>query len=154
MPTSPLTFGGTEFFSAPPEQLFAALTDIGQLSKTIPDLVSSEQIDQRTLKCVVRPGFSFLRGTLRLTISLGEFRPSESATMTVAAAGIGAQIRVTSELQIVPMNSGSQLNWSASVVELKGLVATISRPLISAAAEQVIQRAWQRFHAELDAPHA
>jgi carbon monoxide dehydrogenase subunit G len=152
MPASPLTFGGTESFSASPERLFAALTDLGQLSKTIPDLVSSEQIDERTLKCVVRPGFSFLRGTLRLTISLGDSRPPESATMTVAAAGIGAQIRVASDLQIVPTPAGSQLTWSASIVELKGLVATISRPLISAAAEQVIQNAWRRVHADLDAP--
>jgi carbon monoxide dehydrogenase subunit G len=141
-------------FSVPPKRLFAALTDLGQLSKTIPDLVSSEQIDERTLQCVVRPGFSFLRGTLRLTISLVDTRPPESATMTAAAAGIGAQILVASDLQIVPTPAGSQLTWSASIVELKGLVATISRPLISAAAEQVVQNAWQRVHAELDAPQS
>jgi carbon monoxide dehydrogenase subunit G len=154
MPASPLTFGGTELFSESPERLFAALTDLGQLSKTIPDLVSSEQIDERTLKCVVRPGFSFLRGTLRLTILLGDSRPPESATMTVAATGIGAQIRVVSDLQIAPKPAGSQLTWSASIVELNGLVATISRALISAAAEKVIRNAWQRVHAELDAPQA
>src|SRR4051812_43830427 len=72
---SPLTFGGEETFSVPPERLFAALTDLDQLTKIIPDLVSSERIDERTLKCVVRPGFSFLRGTLKLQISIIDRQP-------------------------------------------------------------------------------
>ena len=150
MPASPLSFGGEESFAVPPERLFAVLADLDQLAKIIPDLVSAEKIDDRTLHCVVRPGFSFLRGTLRLTISLVELHPPESALMTVAAAGIGAQIQVSSELQIAATETGSRLTWSAKAVELKGLAATISRPLISAAAEKTIRTAWQRVHAELD----
>ena len=146
---APLTFGGNESFSAPPEQVFAALTNLERLPRIIPDLVSSEKVDDRTLNCVVRPGFSFLRGTLRMTITIVELKPPESASMKVLAAGIGAQIEVVSSLDVAATDSGSALAWSASVTELKGLVATISRPLISAAADQVIRKAWQRLHAEL-----
>jgi carbon monoxide dehydrogenase subunit G len=151
MATAPLTFGGEETFSVPPERLFAALTDLDQLTKTIPDLVSSEKIDDQTLHCVVRPGFSFLRGTLRLAITIVDRDTPKSASMRIAADGIGAHITIESRLQVDPIEGGSRLTWTAAVVELKGLVATISRGLISAAAERTIKKAWARVHAELDA---
>jgi 2-furoyl-CoA dehydrogenase large subunit len=150
MATAPLTFGGEETFSVPPERLFAALTDLDQLLKTIPDLVSSEKIDDRTLHCVVRPGFSFLRGTLRLAITIVDRDAPKSASMRISADGIAAHISIESRLQIDPIEGGSRLAWTAAVVELKGLVATISRGLISAAAERTIKSAWARVHAEVD----
>src|SRR6185437_14433388 len=77
-------FGGEERFAAAPERLFAVVTDLETLSENIPNLVSAERTDERTLKCVVRPGFSFLRGTLKLTISLADLEPPTAAAMTIA----------------------------------------------------------------------
>ena len=148
---TPLTFGGSVWFSVPPERLFAALTDLDELAATIPDLVSSQRIDDRTLHCVVRPGFSFLRGTLRLAISIVDLQSPQLARMSIAADGIGTHIAVESQLHIEAADAGSKLDWTASVVELKGLVATVSRPLISAAAERTLQNAWAKIHAKLDA---
>jgi carbon monoxide dehydrogenase subunit G len=148
MPT-PLSFSGEEHFDVPPAQLFATLTDLGALPSIIPNLESSQRVDERTLKCVVKPGFSFLRGTLNLTIALGELAPPESAVMQVTADGIGAHLVIDSQLKIAAEGTDSRLNWSATVTELKGLVATISRPLIAAAADQVIRHAWQRVRESL-----
>jgi carbon monoxide dehydrogenase subunit G len=138
-------------FSVPPDRLFTALTDLDEAASTIPDLVSSERIDDRTLHCVVRPGFSFLRGTLRLAISIVDLHSPQLARMSIAADGIGTHITVETQLHIEAADTGSKLDWTASVVELKGLVATVSRPLISAAAERTIQNAWAKIHAKLDA---
>ncbi|HEX3998025.1 MAG TPA: SRPBCC domain-containing protein [Pirellulales bacterium] len=147
---SSLTFGGEEKFDAAPERVFELLTDLDQLSAAIPDLVSADKIDARTLQCVVRPGFSFLRGTLRVTIVLGEIDRPASAAMHVAARGIGTQIGVESHIRIAADSTGSKLSWTAEVVELKGLAATVGRSLISAAAQQVIQTAWQQVRDRLN----
>ncbi len=125
------------------------MTDLDFFARIIPDLQSAERVDERTLKCVVKPGFSFLRGTLHLTIALGQLTPPGAAAMQVTADGIGAHLLIDSQLQITAEGTGSRLNWSATVAELKGLVATISRPLILAAAEQVIRQAWQRVRQEI-----
>ncbi|MGH7135519.1 MAG: SRPBCC domain-containing protein, partial [Pirellulales bacterium] len=109
---SHLEFGGEEHFSAPPERLFAALTDLDTLAATIPDRVSSERPDARTLKCVVKPRFSFLRATLRLTISLSDLEPPRSAVMRVAGQGIGVSLEISSSLAIEPEGSGSRLHWT------------------------------------------
>src|SRR6478672_9879544 len=82
-------FGGHEQFASSPEKLFSLLTDLDSLAATIPDLVSAEKVDERTMRCVVRPGFSFLRGTMKLEIVMNEVTAPESATMNVSAQGIG-----------------------------------------------------------------
>ncbi len=149
MAHSTTEFGGQEPFRAPPEKLFALLTDLDALAATIPDLVSSEKIDDRMLKCVVRPGFSFLRGTMKLAISVGETSPPTSATMNVDAQGIGVSMKVTSRLAISPEGEGSRLDWTANVCELKGLIAAVSPGLIKAAADQVIRHAWMAVRKQL-----
>ncbi len=128
------------------------MTDLNQLAGVIPDLVSSQRLDDRSMECVVRPGFSFLRGKLKLRIELLESHPPDRAELQVTATGIGVQMRVESQLHIAAAEGGSRLTWTAAVVELQGLVATVGQSLISAAANQVIQMAWKKIHERLDPP--
>jgi carbon monoxide dehydrogenase subunit G len=146
---APIEFGGEEKFAASPEKLFGLLTNLDAMAATIPDLVSSERVDDRTLKCVVRPGFSFLRGTMKLTIALGETTPPSQATMNVASSGIGVSMDVASQLNIAAEGSGSRLDWSAQVLNRKGLISAVSPTLIKAAADQVIRHAWSQVRKQL-----
>ncbi len=142
-------FGGEERFAASPEKLYELLTNLDAMVTTIPDLVSAEKVDQRTMKCVVRPGFSFLRGTMRLTITLEDTKPIESAAMRVAAQGIGVSMNVLSRLRVSPEGTGSRLDWTARIQEIKGLISAVSPGLIKAAADQVIRHAWGQVHKQL-----
>jgi len=145
----PIEFAGEEHFQASSERVFALLTDLDAMAGTIPDLVSSERAGDHTLKCVVRPGFSFLRGTMKLQIDLADLQPPERAVMQVAAQGIGVSMRIVSQLQVTPEGSGAKLVWSAQVDQLKGLVAALSPSLIKAAADQVIRHAWTQVRKQL-----
>jgi carbon monoxide dehydrogenase subunit G len=142
-------FGGEERFAAPPEKVFGLLTDLDAMAGTIPDLVSAEKVDERTLKCVVRPGFSFLRGTLKMAITLGETDALKSAAMAISARGIGVSMNVVSQLNIEPDGGGSVLVWKAHIDELKGLIAAVSPALVRAAADQVIRHAWGQVRKQL-----
>jgi carbon monoxide dehydrogenase subunit G len=145
----PIEFGGEERFAASAERVYALVTDLGAMAETIPDLVSAEKADARTLKCVVRPGFSFLRGTLRMAIALGECQPPDQAAMNVEAQGIGLSMRVASQLQVAREGDGSRLEWTARVEELRGLIAAVSPGLIRAAADQVIRHTWNEVRKKL-----
>ena len=139
-----LEFGGTEIFPAPPERIFDLLTDLDAVVAIVPDLVSSQRTGPQSVECVVRPGFSFLRGTLKLKIEVRDLERPQRATMLVAAQGIGVTIRIESHLHIEPVAEGAQLTWTAHIVEMKGLVASLSPALVRAAADQVIRHAWQQ----------
>jgi len=145
-----LEFGGEEDFAVPAARVFEVVTDLDQLPGTIPDLASSERVDEKTLRCVVRPGFSFLRGKLKMTITIDEAIAPSQATMSVLAKGIGVGIRILSRLDIADTETGSRLNWKAEVLELKGLVASVSPGLIRAAADQVIRHSWGKLRSQLE----
>lgn len=144
-----LEFSGEELFAAPPEALFAAMTDVRLIAQCIPDLTSSNVIDGQTLECVVRPGFSFLRGTLKVRIRIEDLQPPNHATSRVESSGIGQSLKLVSRMAIAPAEGGSKLVWQAEVTERKGLVAAISPALIRGAADQVIRQSWSKIRAQL-----
>ncbi|MCE9606107.1 MAG: SRPBCC family protein [Planctomycetia bacterium] len=144
-----LQFGGEERFVAPPTKVYALLTDLDGLAASIPDLVSAERVDERTLQCTVRPGFSFLRGTMKLRITLDDLAPPSAATLKIDAQGIGVAMKVVSQMQIDADGTGTKIVWRAEVPEMKGLVATVSPGLVKAAADQVIRHGWRQMHEKL-----
>jgi carbon monoxide dehydrogenase subunit G len=150
MAPQPLQFDGSETFAAGPDRLFALLTDLDALSRIMPEVESAERIDARTLRCVVRPGFSFLRGKLNSTVQLADVVPKTSAVMHVHSKAVGVEMRVRTQWTIAPQGEGARLDWNAEVTELKGLVATLGAPLIRAAAEQTIRKSWEAVRAQLD----
>lgn len=145
-------FGGEERFAAAPRRLFDVLTDLETLAGNIPNLVSAERPDDRTLKCVIKPGFSFLRGTLKVTISLADLQPPSAAAMTIAAQGIGSAMQIGSRLQIAAEGTGSLLKWQAKIERASGLLASIPGGLLQAAADQTIRHAWQQVREKLGEP--
>lgn len=149
MVTPATQFGGEELFAASPERVFAVLTDLDALAASIPDLVSSERPDASTLRCVVKPGFSFLRGTLKLAITMADLQPPRSATMTVVAQGIGVSMQVRSSIEIEAAETGSRLRWSATLERMTGLLSSVSPGLVKAAADQTIRHAWQQARQRL-----
>jgi carbon monoxide dehydrogenase subunit G len=168
MDTDALKFGGVEEFTATAARVFAVVTDFDVLARVLPDVESSERVDANTLRCVVRPGFSFLRGKLNVTIVRQDQAAGDprSARYRVESKAIGVQIVVETSLRVEASPTGdaaadaseaaggkagerAKLHWQARVVERKGLVAAVSASLLKAAAEKVIQATWQRLGAEL-----
>ena len=146
-------FSGEENLAATPERVFAALTDLDLLAQSIPGLVSSERIDDRTLRAVVRPGFSFLRANLRLYVSLTESTPATAASLCITAQSIGVSMRVDSRMKIQGNGDGkaTTVRWEARVGELSGLVAAVGPSLIRAAADKVIRDGWDSLRKKLEA---
>ena len=144
-----LSFSGDESFDAPADRVYGLLTDAARMIEFMPDVASHEVIDAKTLRCVVRPGFSFLRGTMKMVIHIDELAAGREAKMTVDSEGIGVAMRIESTMLVEPVGERSRMRWSAEVTNMKGLVATLSPGLIKAAAEQVIRGTWDRVRARL-----
>lgn len=144
-----LNLGGQEVFRATTERLFSEVTDLDALAEAIPDLVSYERVDETRLKCVVRPGFSFLRMKMKIDLSLDKNPQQMAAHMYIDARAIGTTIEVQSHMAVVDHPSGSQLDWSAEVTRMTGLVSSVSADLVKAAADQVIRESWARLRARL-----
>jgi uncharacterized protein len=147
-------FTGEERFAAPPARVFEALTDPDSLAAAIPDLVSHEKVDDRTLKCSVRPGFSFIRTTLRMTVEIAEAQPHEQVSLRIHSQGIGAAMKVECRMRIHPEQGGAaaQVAWEAHVHELSGLITAVSPTLIRGAADKVIRDGWETLRRRIEQP--
>jgi carbon monoxide dehydrogenase subunit G len=149
-----MRFEGKERFEVPPGALYERLTDFGMLQKFIPGLESATAVDENKMQCVVRPGLSFVRGNLRLEMEMLEREPPSLARMRVHGKGIGNDATIESVLRLTPIDegTGSELHWSAEIVHLGGLLKAVSKGLIQAAANKVVEHTWAQLRSELGLP--
>src|SRR5688500_18445750 len=152
MATSLEPFFGEETFAAPQAVVFGVLTDLDAVAAAMPGLVSSQKVDERTLKAVVRPGFSFMSGQVRMTLTLAEAQPPEFALMRVSAQSIGVSMNIESRLSLSPLDDGraTRLAWEARVYDMKGLISAVPAGLVRAAAEKVITDGWKALRVRIE----
>ena len=134
-------FSGTERLAASPDAVYAFVTNLDELVKIVPGLVSSERVGPQAIKCSVRPGFSFIRTTLKQTFTIAESVPGTRIVMLVDASGIGTAFTVKAEMDLAPADGGAcDLKWTATIQKMTGLVAAVGTTIIRAAADQVIKQ--------------
>jgi len=147
-----LRFEGDRDFAMPPAELYARLTDPAFLVQCIPDVesVGTCTADHATL--VIRPGFSFVRGTLELDLRVADRVEPTSARVLLLSKGIGSSSEVEAQLTLAEQSGGTRVHWTAEVKRLDGFMKFLPAGLIRGAAEKVINDAWERVRARLEAP--
>lgn len=135
-------FLGDTILPFPPQAVRDALVGLEGVARNMGDVTSVERVDSRTLKLVVRPGFSFIRGTLRVTMTIDEVEPGRKLVQTAKSEGIGLSMTIESAITLEPAGTGTKASWEARVVERKGLVSAIGASLIQAAANKVLEDGW------------
>ena len=144
-----LQLSGEEKFSQPLAEVWDCLEDTKFLADCLPGLESAEPDESGVLLCRVRPGLSFFKGTLKVTISVRDQVPPNSMRIWVTSKGIGASAVVETSVELSASDAGTTLSWIAEIVELGGLLKPIGRTLISAAANKVITDGWAIFRDRL-----
>lgn len=144
-----LRFEGDREFIQSPAQLFPKLTDARFLVECVPGKESASQMETDVAVCVLRPGFSFVRGTLEITIQVLERVENTSAKVKIHSKGIGSASDVEASLSLQPKDQGAQVHWIAEIKELGGLLKAVPQGLIKASAQKVIGDAWEELEKKL-----
>src|SRR5262245_41376990 len=117
-----MNFTGSERFECSQARLWAQLTDMGFVSRVIPDVDRIDRIDNSGFACRVRPRFSFLTGSLDLAFELIEAVPQEWLKVRSRGKGIGAAVVVEAELKLASIETGSEVLWTGTIVSREGLL--------------------------------
>jgi carbon monoxide dehydrogenase subunit G len=144
-----LHFEGAKEFEHAPESLWERLGDARFLAGCIPGVEAVSRAEPDEAACVIRPGFSFVRGTLELTIRIVARVPPRSLRLNLRSKGIGSSSTVEASLLLAPSGEGTRVDWSAEVTELGGLLKAVPQGLIKAAAQNVIADVWTALAAKL-----
>jgi uncharacterized protein len=144
-----LHFEGTRAFPNPPAEVWDKLSDARFLVSCIPDVESVSHSERDSAVFVIRPGFSFVRGTLEVNLQVLPRVEGKELTFLVAGKGIGSTNKLEADLIIAPDDGGTTVHWSVDVKELGGLLKAVPQGLIKASAQKVIGDVWASLERNL-----
>ena len=142
---------GAESFGCDRERVRAALADLEQVAAALPGLTRIERNDGDSLVCRVRPGLTFLSGSLRTTITRLEHADEAEVRYRIDSRGIGAGAVANAHIRCLSDGDGrSRVQWHLQVAELSGLLKPVGASLIKAAMSKVATATWEGLHTRLD----
>jgi carbon monoxide dehydrogenase subunit G len=144
-------FEGEKDYPLPPDDVFGKLTDARFLLGCVPGVEAVARQDVDEAVWTLRPGLSFVRGTLETTLRVADRQPPASARFTVLSKGIGSSAEVAGALTVEPRNGGTHVRWSADVTSLGGLLKAVPQGLIKASAQKVLADLWAAIDAKIEA---
>src|SRR5438552_2769793 len=129
-----LTFAGDRTFAMTIDELWPKLSDAAFLAGCVPDATPRGEPQHDRAEFAVRPGFSFARGSLDVTMQVLQRQEPESARFRLTSKRIGTSSVVESSLQLAADGTGTKVSWTAEVKELGGLLKMVPAGLIRGAA--------------------
>jgi carbon monoxide dehydrogenase subunit G len=144
-----LHFEGQKQFLQTAAELVSKFSDARFLVSCVPDVVSVTATSATEASCVLRPGLSFVRGTLEVAMRVAESAQDQPVTISLHSKGIGSSSDVEAVLRFTPTDVGTTVDWTADVKQLGGLLKAVPQGLIQAAANKVINDAWNSVEAKL-----
>jgi carbon monoxide dehydrogenase subunit G len=147
-------FEGERIFAVPPPQLWPKLRDAAFLAQCIPDATPHDGATRDRAACTVRPGFSFMRGNLDVTIEVIGGEEPTSIKYSQKSQGIGSNSEVETALTLSACEQGTKLQWRSEVKSLGGLLKMMPAGLIRGAAQKVIEDGWTGVAEKLEASRA
>lgn len=144
-------FEGEKDFPQPPAELWAKLSDARFLVQCIPDVESVTEQGPDHAALVLRPGFSFVRGTLEVTLRVVDAVAPTAARYLLVSKGIGSSSDVEATIALAPEGTGTRVHWTAEVKALGGLLKMVPAGLVRGAAQKVVHDAWAAVEAKLAA---
>ena len=98
-------FEGERLFPLPPEQLWPKLRDAGFLVRCIPDATPHDGATRDKAMATVHPGFSFMHGSLDVTIEVTGGQEPTSIIYSQKSKGIGSSSEVETALTLSARNA-------------------------------------------------
>lgn len=144
-----LHFEGDKEFPQPPAELWAKLSDARFLVECVPGVETVAKAEPTEAVWILRPGLSFMRGTLEITLTITEAVADTSVRVLAHSRGIGSTSTVESVLLFTPQANGTRIHWTADLKELGGLLKAVPQGLLKASAQKVISDVWAEVEAKL-----
>ncbi|MBV8277677.1 MAG: carbon monoxide dehydrogenase subunit G [Verrucomicrobia bacterium] len=129
---------GIHEYKAPPEKVFAALTDPVVLQKCIEGCETMDKTGEDSYDAKLRIGVAGIKGNYTGKVRISEKKPPESFTLQAEGKGAPGWVKGTAKIQITPKGEGSELQCEADG-QAGGLIAAVGSRLIEAAGKKMLQ---------------
>jgi uncharacterized protein len=128
---------GSAVLSAPPERVWAVITDPAVLARTIPGCETLEQVGDDEYKMNVSVGVGAIRGTYAGEVKLSDKEHPKSYVMHASGSGAPGNARAQVTINLEPAGDGrTNLTYSADAV-IGGPVAGVGQRMITGVAKRM-----------------
>jgi carbon monoxide dehydrogenase subunit G len=131
-----LRFEGNSILPGPAAVNAARLKDATYLVKRLPDLEKITSVEPTRATFTLRPGLSFVRGTLEVKLEIRE--EGDCIIHYMKGKSIGSTNDVEARMTLSDSDGQTRLDWVAEVKNITGLLKAVPQGLIKAAAQKVI----------------
>ena len=146
-----MRFQGDVTIETPRERAWAFLTDPRQVTQCAPDVQSLKVVDDRRFLVGVRAGVGPIKGTFTCAVMWLERDAPERARVQARCKVPGSTVDLMTVMTLTDPGDGRTLLHWESDVQISGLLAGLSGPLIQSAADAVLQRVFVCVNAKLRA---
>jgi uncharacterized protein len=143
---------GSAVLAAPPEQVWAAITDPAVLARTIPGCASLEQVGEGRFAMVVSAGVGAIRGMYAGEVRLSDLSFPTSCVLHASGSGGPGSVRATVPITLAPVDGGTLLSYSAEAV-VGGPVAGVGQRMITGVAKKMAEQFFSAMDRELVEPN-
>jgi uncharacterized protein len=141
----------TRVFQAPPEKVFAALTDPAVLQKCVEGCEEMQKTGEDHYQAKLKIGVAGIKGKYSGTVIIEDKKPPDSFTLRVQGNGTPGWVKGTAKIQISPKAEGSELQCD-SEGQVGGLVASVGSRLVEAAGKKMLDQFLNKLAGELSRP--
>ena len=139
---------GTATLSAPPAQVWAAITDPAVLARTIPGCQGLERTGEDEYAMTVSVGVGAIRGTYAGEVKLTDKQEPTRYVMHASGSGGPGSVRATVPITLEEVEGGTKLSYDADAV-VGGAVAGVGQRMITGVAKRLAGQFFSAIDAEL-----
>lgn len=125
------------------------LTDANNMAGCLPDVKSSEVVDDKTIKALMKVGVGFIKETFDSTIKFSEVNEAnKNLKITIDAKAKANSATMNIDVHVDGDDSKANLTWTVDAV-MAGRLASIGQRYISKVSDKVIEQSFECMMSKL-----
>lgn len=140
-----MQFNGEFEVAAKRHEVYSFISDIDKITGIIPDVISSEKIDDVTARLVAKAGVSFIKGKFNLVLEVTEKMVDDSVRIVARGTGSGGSVDLKASYTLVDAEGDTTAVMWVVEMNLGGVMASMGARVINGAAEKYIKTLTDAF---------
>lgn len=134
-----MKLAGNYALPAPPEQVWALLTDPQRLSKLLPGCERLDPDGPDRYKAVVKFGLAAISGKYAGTLEFSDKTPHSSLRMKISGKGLPGFVDGSGRIELAGKNGGTEVKYDGEA-QVGGMIASVGQRMIEAAAKKIVDQ--------------
>jgi hypothetical protein len=134
-----MKLAGNYTLPAPPEQVWALLTDPERLAKLLPGCERLEPDGPDRFKAAVKFGLAAISGKYAGTLEFSDKKPHSSLRMKIFGKGLPGFVDGSGRIELAGKSGATEVKYDGEA-QVGGMIASVGQRMIEGAAKKIVDQ--------------